>query len=247
MAYPSSQPSIADSLPTVESNHSFHNRLKQLDTSLLIETTLVTIAAILAIRVLDESSASKAAWFVAPAILVAAALIPKAIRRSKFVKIGLDIKQVKVTLPLVCGTCVVVFPATFCGLWLLKSCGLELPSRATLPQNQQWLRWLFYQFLYVAVAEEVFFRGYVQSNILSLINTAKGQQYRLRQWASISISAAVFAVAHTIIQGQIISILTFLPGLILGWLFIRTRLLLAPILFHGLANTCYFVMAALLA
>jgi len=38
--------------------------------------------------------------------------------------------------------------------------------------------------------------------------------------------------------------MTFLPGRVLGWLFIRTKSLLAPVLFHGLANTCYCLMAA---
>ena len=56
-------------------------------------------------------------------------------------------------------------------------------------------------------------------------------------------SAAYFAVAHIIVLGQIISVLTFLPGLICGWLFIRTRSLLMPILSHGSANACYLVMA----
>ncbi|MBW7992570.1 MAG: CPBP family intramembrane metalloprotease [Planctomycetes bacterium] len=50
--------------------------------------------------------------------------------------------------------------------------------------------------------------------------------------------------ADSIVQGRIILLLTFLPGLVLGWLFIRTKSLLAPILFHGLANTCYCLMAA---
>jgi len=40
-----------------------------------------------------------------------------------------------------------------------------------------------------------------------------------------------------------VSAVTFLPGLILGWLFIRTGSLLAPILFHGLANTFYCMLA----
>jgi membrane protease YdiL (CAAX protease family) len=137
-----------------------------------------------------------------------------------------------------------------------------------LPGGQNWACWLFYQFMYVAVAEEVFFRGYVQDNILRLISTVKLGQYGLQQsptlqpvrrsvcevgsfgdgaWISITLSAACFAAAHIIIQGQIISVLTFLPGLILGWLFIRTRSLLAPILFHGLANICYFLMAVAFA
>jgi membrane protease YdiL (CAAX protease family) len=99
--------------------------------------------------------------------------------------------------------------------------------------------------MYVAMAEEVFFRGYVQSNILRLAGPLIGGRTRLAEWASIAISAVCFAVAHVIVQGQLVSVLTFLPGLILGWLFIRTGSLLAPILFHGLANVCYVMMMSL--
>jgi membrane protease YdiL (CAAX protease family) len=205
---------------------------------------LVTIAAILAIRLLAASFISNAAWFVNPAILVAAALIPTAIRRAEFPEIGLNTKQIGTTLLIVCRTCVVVFTVLFAGLWLLKYFGLGLPLWPMQPKEQGWISWLFYQFMYVAIAEEVFFRGYLQSNILRLINIGKNSQCRLGKWLSIVLSAACFAVAHIIVQGRIILVLTFLPGLILGWLFIRTRSLLAPILFHGLANTCYCVMAA---
>jgi membrane protease YdiL (CAAX protease family) len=101
--------------------------------------------------------------------------------------------------------------------------------------------------MYVAVAEEVFFRGYVQSNVLRLLNKTKSEQLEQPQWTSVVISAACFATAHIIIQGQMISALIFLPGLILGWLFIRTKSLLAPILFHGLANVYYCLVAAVLS
>jgi membrane protease YdiL (CAAX protease family) len=201
----------------------------------------------LAIGALDSSFLSGAAWFVAPGILVAAAIIPTVVKRRKFADIGFNIKQIRNSLMVLGRTCMVVFPVTFFGCWLLKSYGLDLPLRPMLPGGQNWACWLFYQFMYVAVAEEVFFRGYVQGNILRLTSTVKLGQYGLQQWLSIALSAACFAAAHIIVQGQIISVLTFLPGLILGWLFIRTRSLLAPILFHGLANICYFLMAAAFA
>ncbi len=240
----SGQLSIANSLPTAESVPLFTKGLKRFNISLLSETALVTIAAILAIRLLATSSISRTAWFVSPGILVVAALIPTAIRRAEFTKIGLNIRQIGPTVLVVCQTCVVVFSALFAGLWLLKSFGLGLPLQPVRPKEQSWISWLFYQFMYVAVAEEVFFRGYVQNNILRLTNPGKDGQHRLWKWLSIVLSAACFAIAHIIIQGRIILVLTFLPGLILGWLFIRTRSLLAPILFHGLANICYCVMAA---
>ena len=244
MGYQTGQLSIASSLPTVESVPLFTKGLKRFNISLLTETALVTIAAILAIRLSAASSISGAAWLVSPGILVAAALIPTAIRRAEFPKIGLKTGQIGPTLLIVCRTCVVVFSALFVGLWLLKSFGLGLPLRPMLPKQQGWVGWLFYQFMYVAVAEEVFFRWFLQSNILRLTNPGKDSQCRRWKWLSIVLSAACFAVAHIIVQGNIILALTFLPGLVLGWLFIRTKSLLAPILFHGLANTCYCVMAA---
>jgi len=240
----SGQLSIVKSSPTAESVPLFTKGLKRFNIFLLTETALVTIAAILAIRLLVASSISSVAWFVSPGILIAAALIPTAIKRAEFPKIGLNIGQIGPTLIVVCWTCVVVFSALFTGLWLLKSFGLGLPLQPVQPKEQGWINWLIYQFMYVAVAEEVFFRGYLQSNILRLINQSKDGQLRLWKWLSIVLSAASFAVAHIIIQGRVILALTFLPGLICGWLFIRTKSLLAPIFFHGLANTCYCVMAA---
>jgi len=104
-------------------------------------------------------------------------------------------------------------------------------------------RWLVYQFLYVAVAEELFFRGYLQANVMRLLGDARPGSRRIDPYVAIVISAGCFALAHAVVQGQITSLLTFLPGLILAWLFIRTHSLLAPILFHGLANVSYGVIA----
>ncbi len=243
MDYLSSRANNAELMPTIETVQ-FFGRLKQLHISLLTEVVLVTIAAIWAIRVLDSGFLSGDAWFVAPGILVAAAIIPTAIKRRKFDDIGFNVEQIRNSLVLLGWTCLIVFPTMLSGCWLLKSYGLDLPLRPILPEGQNWICWLIYQFMYVAVAEEVFFRGYVQGNILKLISTVKLGHDRLQQWLSITLSAACFAAAHIIVQGQIISALTFLPGLILGWLFIRTRSLLAPILFHGLANICYFLLFA---
>jgi membrane protease YdiL (CAAX protease family) len=264
IGYPSSQISNAELLPTIESAQFFGTCLKhpyvvidskrRLDKSLLIEIVLVTIVAIMAIKALNSGFISGDSWFAIPCILVAAAIIPTAVKRRKFVAIGFNIKQIRNSLIMLGWTCMVVFPVTFAGCWLLKSYGFDLPLRPVLPGGQNRAYWLFYQFLYVAVAEEVFFRGYVQDNILRLTSIAKlGHQLSKfpilgsKAWMSIMLSAVCFAAAHVIVQGQIISVLTFLPGLIFGWLFIRTKSLLAPILFHGLANIGYFLIAAALA
>ncbi len=213
---------------------------------LLLETLSVTIAVILTIRLLTESSLSETLWFLGPAVLVAAALVPAIVRKDHFPEIGLSRRKAKRILPVLARTCVVAFGATFAGLWLLKLYELEAPFRVARPAGGQLLSWIFYQFLYVAVAEEVFFRGYLQSNLLRLASTTKCRPF-LQNWISIVVCACFFAVAHIIVHGQAASALTFFPGVILGWLFIRTKSLLGPILFHGLTNTCYAICVAALA
>jgi membrane protease YdiL (CAAX protease family) len=220
-------------------------RTKRPNTSLIIETAIVTIVAILVIRVFGASSVFKQTWFVAPCILVAAALFPTAITKREFAGIAFDRKQISHSL-LVGWACLITFPLVVCGLWLMRYWGLELPLRSAMPPAHGWFSWFLFQFMYIAVAEEIFFRGYVQNNILKTASAITKERRRLLQPISIIISAACFAAAHVVIQGEIISVLTFLPGLVLGWLFVRTRSLLAPILFHGLANVFYLFVAAML-
>jgi len=222
-------------------------RTKRLNASLLIETAIVTIVAILVIRFIGTGSVLKQTWFLAPGILIAVAFVPTAITKRKFAGIGLDREQISHSLVLLGWTCLTTFPLMVCGLWFMRYWGLELPLRSVMPPAHGWFSWLLYQFMYIAVAEEIFFRGYVQNNILKTIIAITQEQRRLLQlqWISIIISAACFATAHVVIQGEIVSVLTFLPGLVLGWLFVRTGSLLAPILFHGLANVFYLSVAAM--
>ena len=226
----------------------------------MIETIAVTACALAVVRFLHANDAMDFAWLAIPGVLVAAALVPAWIRKREFPRIGLDLDHT----PLIAGTlgwvCLCVFPAIFGGLWMLTSLNLPLPLRPIIPERQGWLAWLVYQFCYVAVAEEIFFRGYVQANVMRLMGTRWGVQMagsgstvpvgacpggEIRNpkiVIPILVSAGCFALAHIVVQGQITSILTFLPGLVLAWLFFRTGTLLAPILFHGLANVSYALM-----
>jgi len=245
MSYPSGQLSIANPLPTIRSAPLFGIRSKGSNIFLFIETAAVTVVAVLVIKLILTGSIFQPTWLVAPGILIIAALFPTVITKRDFPCIGINNKKIGHSLLLVGQACLVAFPAMVCCLWLMRYWGFKLPLWATKPPAQGWFCWLFYQFMYIGLAEEIFFRGYVQNNILKTTRTTNHEQRRRLQCASIIISAGCFALAHIIVQGEFASVLTLFPGLVLGWLFVRTRSLLAPILFHGLANAAYFYMAAL--
>lgn len=223
----------------------------------LAETVAVTACALAVVRFLHTSGALGFQWIAIPAMLVAAALTPAWIRKREFPRLGLDLEHTRFMAGPLARVCLCIFPAVFGGLWMLASLHLPLPLLPIIPQKQGWPAWFLYQFLYVAVAEEIFFRGYIQANIMRLMATHPGTQVRgpggsrpigvpagcqIRNpqfVVPILVSAGCFALAHVVVQGQIASALTFLPGLVLAWLFLRTGTLLAPILFHGLANVSY--------
>ncbi len=211
-----------------------------------LEMIAVTVGTIAAVKLLGAYCPRALQWLAIPGILVGAALLPTWVRRRGLPDLGLGINRVRPAVRAAGCACVCTFPFVFLGLWLLRLLDRSIP----LPPIDAWqpdpFSWLLYQFLYVAVAEEVFFRGYIQSGMARLVDRARSLSRTTRQCVVIAVSAACFALAHVIIQGQIISALVFLPGLVMAWLYVRTRSIWAPILFHGLANVFYGVVALVL-
>lgn len=210
--------------------------------SLAIETGAVTIGAIAAVRFLDVQPSLEFKWLLVPCLLVIAALLPTWLRGREFPPMGFDREHAARSLALACITCLCAIPAVFLGLWLMVRMHLPILVRPALAELDGWCTWLIYQFMYVAVAEEMFFRGYLQANVMKWLGEARP----VGDYVAIVVSAGCFALAHAVVQGQMTSLLTFVPGLVLAWLFLRTRSLLAPILFHGLANVCYGIIALIL-
>lgn len=214
---------------------------------LAVETVLVTAAALIGSRLLHARPVAGLDWLLIPGLLVAAALLPTWMARREFPRIGLDPEHARRTFRTLGVVCAIILPVVFAGLWTARRFGVPAPLQPVIVNRADWLAWLLYQFLYVAVAEEVFFRGYVQANVMRFLKNCHGGSRTVQQSIAIVVSAACFASAHVVVQGRAIALLTFVPGLLLAWLFIRTRALLAPILFHGLANISYGIMALTLA
>lgn len=94
---------------------------------------------------------------------------------------------------------------------------------------------------YVAVgilaplAEEIVFRGAILRTLLDMMS-------KKNHWGAIMISAAIFGVAHGN-TAQFVNAL--LMGLLLGWMYYRTKSLVPGILMHWVNNTMAYVLSNL--
>lgn len=138
------------------------------------------------------------------------------------------------------------------GRWLLRSVALVLLPFALVALSWQWMGRhsvgfspepfttdrAFYQLLMIAVPEELFFRGYVQT--------------RLRAWSHahgitglampILLTGGLFALAHVVVAPGWRRAAVFFPSLVMSWLRDRSSGLLAPTGFHWLANLVWLFL-----
>lgn len=122
----------------------------------------------------------------------------------------------------------IVFVLFFAGYYVLQSVlagqnGMQAHFKPALPDS-------FLNFalatVVVALAEEVFYRGYIQTTLL-------------KEW-SVPIAFVVtnifFALGHFIGDYHFGRLLPFFPGLLFSYLVFRSRSIVGAIIFHGLCN-----------
>ncbi len=78
-----------------------------------------------------------------------------------------------------------------------------------------------FQNVSIALVEEVFFRGYLMPCFGNLV------------------TSALFTLAHLVVKPNFGSLLVLFPSLLLGYLYLRTGSLLAPILAHAGMNLLF--------
>jgi membrane protease YdiL (CAAX protease family) len=101
------------------------------------------------------------------------------------------------------------------------------------------------QLLLIALPEEFFFRGYLQTQF----DRVYGRPYRLlgAQWGvGLPAAALLFAVCH-VTYGGAARLIVFFPGLLYGWLRARTDTILVPAVYHAASNLLMQIMLASLA
>ena len=89
------------------------------------------------------------------------------------------------------------------------------------------LRDLFYMVAFVGVGEELLFRALVQKDLMYLLGWRWG----------LLVASVMFGVMHLTWRSLSEVAFTFTAGLIFGYLYYRTRSLVAPIIAHGIGNT----------
>ena len=80
------------------------------------------------------------------------------------------------------------------------------------------------------IAEEIFFRGFAMPGLANRYSMA----------AAVMLSSALFALAHLDIASLVP---TFILGLVLAWVYLRTRSIWPCIFMHGLHNTAALILA----
>lgn len=199
---------------------------------LLCACALICIAG----RLLKGGQWLSPAWM--PVVLVGAVLVPTRIRGQSLASLGLRWGHLRygISLAVAAGVAGLLLVAGL--LQLFRMADLTWPMAQAWPREQAAL-WGLYQFTHVALPEELFFRGYLQGDLLALLKSRIPHRGNLAAALAIGIGAGLFAICHAVIWGNPGTLLTFFPGLVMGWLYWKSDSLLAPILFHGCANIGY--------
>jgi len=207
---------------------------------LLLTICTVTAAVIGLLTVLRGVAAGRL-WFLGPTVLVLGALVPTVVGGRSAGELGLRIGRTRQSGRLFAVSGVVLLALGLAGIALLKCMPGESALRTSVPK-EKWLWWAMFQFAYVALPEELFFRGFFLSQVMRLLGTTRDADSLVVEALGVVLSAGVFALSHIIVLRSVVSVLTFFPGLIFAWLFVRSKSVIGPVLFHGAANVGYALM-----
>lgn len=97
------------------------------------------------------------------------------------------------------------------------------------------LELLFIQLIGVALPEEVFYRGYIQSRLAPLF---KRRLYLLGATVGpeVVLASALFAFSHLVVIPAPFRLAVFFPGLLFGWIRNRTGSVISAAILHAMSN-----------
>ncbi len=143
---------------------------------------------------------------------------------------------------------IIIFPVYIAGFYVymryVYSLHLSFSIAIFLHQPQALLIVLNMLFM-VAIPEEVFYRGYLQSEMREC-DKRKVNLFGVKAGVSFLIVNAMFAVGHFIVLPDIGRLAVFFPGLVFSWLREKDDNIVGSIVFHWLADVLSFVLFAML-
>lgn len=105
------------------------------------------------------------------------------------------------------------------------------------------LNLILVQFLLVAVPEEVFYRGYLQTRLDGLVGRDRVILGVAVNPTSLLLTSALFAIGHVATVPNPARLAVFFPSLIFGWMRRRSDGVLAPAIYHAACNVLVEVAA----
>lgn len=203
----------------------------------VVSTTVLGLVCL--VRHLSEQQAG----IVIPWVLTLGALLPTLARGRGLNELGIQLGRVRQDLVLLGAGAVSVFVVGVIARGMLDRLLDEPPLTAAVQENR-WVVWVLFQIAYVALPEELFFRGYFLGGSARLLGWDGTAGRSSAEYGGMVLSAGLFAIFHALSFGSPISLLTFFPGLLFAWVYVRMQTIVAPVLLHTAANMGYAIMAS---
>ena len=108
-----------------------------------------------------------------------------------------------------------------------------------------WVSILIFQFFYVALPEELFYRGYLMGK-LNRVSPPVLTVFKVPFGFAVPVSAVLFAFGHFLINFSFPRLGVFFPALIFGWMREKTGGILAPAIYHALCNILVLALEQIL-
>jgi uncharacterized protein len=95
---------------------------------------------------------------------------------------------------------------------------------------------VFGQIVIIALPEEAFYRGYLQSRLDEALPWPRVRLFGAEVGPALVITSIIFALGHVATIREPSRLAVFFPSLLFGWLRLRTRSVGAGIAFHAMCN-----------
>lgn len=153
-----------------------------------------------------------------------------------------NLREIFYSLKIFLITALIIFPPFLLAAHLYQTqvFGLHLEAYRFFLKGSM----VLFQIFMVALPEEFFFRGYLQTRL----KTKFSKTFRpfgleaLRVPTAVPLTCLIFAASHSFITFQWWHFAIFFPSLVFGWLREKTGGLIAPILFHASCNVLVAIL-----